>query len=484
MSHDQNRASEIAHPLSLLFGLRLPVSRAPYIRWGLALALLKFGIDTAVVYACTGKTWSPLGYLVPSLVLRADAIGHAPEAMQVVLPLLALPFLWVGLSMSVRRAADAGLSPWWGTLFLVPLVNYFIIADLCLVRSRPGGWRPASLSPSAPGSAPPTAGASIPPGSRAALASVFASVTVGVAMTWLCIYGLGTYGLALFFVTPFAMGASSAAIYNREHTRTIGSTLIIAIGGVLLTGCALMLFGIEGIVCLAMAMPIAIMIAIFGALVGRAVVTGDPEGRLGTSAFMLMVAPSFAFAESRLAVPTPREVTTAIEIDAPPEAVWPHVLGFTDLDEPPDWIFRLGIAYPKRARITGSGVGAVRHCEFSTGSFVEPITDWSPPRRLAFDVVAQPPSMTEWSPYGAIRAPHLQGYMSSTGGAFALVGLPGGRTRLEGTTHYTLAIYPELYWAPYAEALVHAIHLRVLRHIKKLSESSDAPGARSIPRPT
>jgi uncharacterized membrane protein YhaH (DUF805 family) len=464
MNRDENRASEIAQKLSLLFGLRLPVSRAPYIRWGLALALLKFGIDTAVVYAFTAKTWSPLGYLVPSLVLRATALGQAPEAMQLVLPLLALPFLWIGLSMSVRRAADAGLSPWWGTLFLVPLANYLIIAYLCLVPSRPGGWRPASH-----------ADAPIPPGSRTALASVFASVTIGVAMTWLCVYGLGSYGLALFFVTPFAMGASSAAVYNREHTRSVGSTLIIAIGGVLLTGSALLLFGIEGIVCLAMAMPIAILIATLGALVGRAVVTGDPEGRVGTSAFMLMVAPSFAFAESRLAVPTPREVTTAIEIDAPPEAVWPHVLGFTDLDEPPDWFFRLGIAYPKRARITGSGVGAVRHCEFSTGSFVEPITDWSPPRRLAFDVVAQPPSMTEWSPYGAIRSPHLQGYMSSTGGAFALVGLPGGRTRLEGTTHYTLAIYPELYWAPYAEALVHAIHLRVLRHIKKLSEASDGP---------
>jgi hypothetical protein len=140
------------------------------------------------------------------------------------------------------------------------------------------------------------------------------------------------------------------------------------------------------------------------------------------------------------------------------------------LPPPPEWFFRLGIAYPMRARIAGSGVGAVRHCEFSTGPFVEPITVWDPPHRLAFDVTSQPPSMTEMSPYRTINAPHLEGYMVSRGGEFRLTALPGGRTRIEGTTHYTLAFSPETYWASYAELLLHAIHGRVLSHIKSLSE--------------
>ena len=37
---------------------------------------------------------------------------------------------------------------------------------------------------------------------------------------------------------------------------------------------------------------------------------------------------------------------------------------------------RAGLAYPMRARIEGSGPGAVRYCEFSTGPFVEPIVTW------------------------------------------------------------------------------------------------------------
>ena len=74
--------------------------------------------------------------------------------------------------------------------------------------------------------------------------------------------------------------------------------------------------------------------------------------------------------------------------------------------------------------------------------------------------------MTEWSPYRHVRAPHVEGYMVSKGGEFRLVPLGPHRTRLEGTTHYTLAIYPELYWIPYAEGLLHGIHRRVLQHIK------------------
>jgi hypothetical protein len=160
-----------------------------------------------------------------------------------------------------------------------------------------------------------------------------------------------------------------------------------------------------------------------------------------------------------------------VEIDAPPDVVWQHTIGFSELPPPPEWFFRLGVAYPMRAKIEGDGVGAVRRCEFSTGAFVEPITVWEPGEKLAFDVVAQPPSMTELSPYKHVNAPHLEGYMVSRRGEFRLVALPNGRTRLEGSTFYTLALFPESYWAVWGEQLLHPIHRRVLDHIRNLSET-------------
>ena len=461
--------------IGLLVGLRARVPRRPYIAWGLGLAVVKFLIDTAIVYGFSHRTWSPLGYVVPSLALRREAVGEAPEAMHVLLVVLALPFLWIGLSMSVRRAADAGRSPWIGVGFLIPIVNYLTILYLCLQPTRDtGAWVPAVVgaarSTGSTGSGGPAASSvDLPSGVSSALLGVLASFVIGLAMLGLSVYGLGVYGQALFFATPFAMGATTAAVHNRRVTRRQGETVGLAVLAALLTGSTLLLFAIEGVFCLAMAMPIALIITVVGAVVGRAIATSGREPGMGAG-FMVALLPVFAAGEARLAAPELHDVTTTIEIAAPPDKVWPNVIGFSDLPEPPAWEYQLGIAYPMRARIDGEGVGAVRRCEFSTGAFVEPITVWDPPRRLAFDVTQQPPAMTEWSPYHDVKAPHVEGYMLSKGGEFRLVPLPGNRTRLEGTTHYTLAIYPELYWRVYAELLLHGIHTRVLEHIKALSE--------------
>ena len=65
----------------------------------------------------------------------------------------------------------------------------------------------------------------------------------------------------------------------------------------------------------------------------------------------------------------------------------------------------------------GQGVGAVRHCVFSTGPFVEPITAWDEPRRLEFAVTQNPPPMHEWSPYRDLTPRHLHGYLGRRGAA-------------------------------------------------------------------
>ncbi|MBC5811105.1 MAG: hypothetical protein GIW95_09710 [Candidatus Eremiobacteraeota bacterium] len=102
-------------------------------------------------------------------------------------------------------------------------------------------------------------------------------------------------------------------------------------------------------------------------------------------------------------------VQTAVVVDATPMSVWKNVMAFPPLAPPAEWYFRAGIAYPERARIVGSGTGAVRYCEFSTGSFIEPVTSWVPGTLLAFDVTHNPEPMREWSPYGPIETPHLNG---------------------------------------------------------------------------
>jgi hypothetical protein len=184
---------------------------------------------------------------------------------------------------------------------------------------------------------------------------------------------------------------------------------------------------------------------------------------------MALLAPLFVAAEPRAAPPV-HEVVTVVELAAPPEVVWRHVVSFPDLPPPTEVVFRIGVAAPTRARIVGTGVGATRFCDFTTGSFVEPITAWDENRLLAFDITRQAPPMTEWSPYRDVNPPHLDGYFRATHGEFRLTALPGGRTRLEGRTAYVVDMFPQRYWTLPAGRIVAAIHERVLRHIAALAE--------------
>ena len=194
------------------------------------------------------------------------------------------------------------------------------------------------------------------------------------------------------------------------------------------------------------------------------------------AAMSRQTAPSHAAKSSTPPVQTSVNVTTSLVslIDAPPSAVWDAVIAFPPLPPPSELVFRLGIAYPVRARLEGTGVGAVRFCEFSTGAFVEPITVWEPGRRLAFTVAEHPRPLTEWSPWREVVPPHLDHYFRSRRGEFRLVALPDGRTRLEGSTWYDLRIAPVAYWSLFADAIVHRIHGRVLEHVKVVAEGGRA----------
>jgi hypothetical protein len=218
-----------------------------------------------------------------------------------------------------------------------------------------------------------------------------------------------------------------------------------------------------------MAFPIAIVIGFMGGAVGRAIAlhtSASPAPAL----LVLCAMPLGAVLESRAPAPVEHRVVTERVIAAAPDVVWHSVVSFSELPPPREWLFRTGVAYPVRARIHGSGVGAIRHCEFSTGAFVEPITAWDAPRRLAFDVTEEPVPMQEWSPYRHVYATHLMHYFRSRRGEFLLTALPGGRTRLVGSTWYTLEVEPNAYWCLYADAIVHAIHGRVLDHVSSLAE--------------
>lgn len=444
---------------SLFLGVA-PLPRPAYLALLLGVSLVKVVTDVSIG-AALGVSLHPLQSFEP---LFAARIGHqaAPWPASLLVASLAttLAFLWLGVCLSGRRALDAGLTPWLGAGFLLPWVNGVLVALLLVLPTRAAA-RPRPGPPVAP----------VVPVARALAVGVGLVAATAAAMGVLAVLteNLHAYGEVLFLGLPFVLGTVAGFLYNLPRERTIGATLGM-IAMVLLFGFLLLLgFALEGVICLAMAYPIVGTIAGLGALVGRAMAKAAFAPGPSFVALVLLL-PVSGWLESRLESPAAREVRTAVEVDAPPEVVWGHVIRFSELPEPEGWLFRTGIAYPLRARLEGAGVGAVRYCEFTTGPFVEPITVWDAPRRLAFDVVEQPVAMEEWSFYAHVHPPHLDESFRSVRGEFRLTPLPGGRTRLEGRTWYELDLGPVAYWQLWSDAILHRIHQRVLNHVRREAE--------------
>ncbi|MBP7409140.1 MAG: hypothetical protein KA941_10315, partial [Flavobacteriales bacterium] len=344
--------------------------------------------------------------------------------------------LTIGLVLlSTRRANDAGWNTWLGLLMILPVVRLFVFTALAVV---PGAAHTNALD------LPRRAWLDrILPTSKlgSAIASIFFAVLLILPLGFLNVRMLEAYGLALFIGLPFVLGAVSAYLYNHHQARRWGQSIGIAMLTVSITLMAIFLFAMEGLLCIVMAAPIVYPIALAGSLVGHALSQRTPGGAPAMTLLVLLAPGLMAFESVHRAEEPLFPVVTSVHVSASPQAVWDELVAFSRMEEPDELLFRAGISYPVEARIEGTGVGACRYCWFNTGPFVEPITVWDEPRLLAFDVVDDPPPMTELSIYEHIDAPHVDGFFRSHNGQFRLVEQADGSTLLEGTTWYTHAIW-------------------------------------------
>ena len=304
------------------------------------------------------------------------------------------------------------------------------------------------------------------------IAAIILPPVAGTLVVYFGAVVLQEYGWVLFFAFPFVLGFTSTVIYS-DGSEPYWQCLLVGFLSIAVIGVLIMLTAIEGLICLAMSLPLAVPLIALGVLLAWSLRKEWRDSRIGVglSALLFLMMPLLmGFEASTRSEPTVHEVVTTVEVDAPIETVWRNVIEFPEIDGRPDGVLALGFAYPINAKIYGTGVGAIRHCNFNTGPFVEPITAWQEPNLLAFDVKEQPAPMTELSIYEDLHASHLS-YIRSQRGQFRLYE-KDGRTVVEGTTVYTHDIAPDIYWRLFSDEIIHRIHLRVLNHIKEVSERS------------
>ena len=204
--------------------------------------------------------------------------------------------------------------------------------------------------------------------------------TLAVAATLLCvallggvsIYANGDYGLTVFLLAPFVVGFLPNFILGFFKPLTFRRSTILGVQTLLLALVCLLLFALEGILCIVMASPLLAFSTFLGstAAFGIHKLLNKPHPANGLALLLLSAAACISFDEAQ-ETPHIFPVRTSVKVQAPIQQVWKNVVTFSRIPAPDGWFFKTGIAYPIDATIEGKGKGAVRYCNFTTGSFVE-----------------------------------------------------------------------------------------------------------------
>ncbi|HXC55785.1 MAG TPA: hypothetical protein VNU97_10855 [Rhizomicrobium sp.] len=432
------------------------IGRLAYALISAAIVALPYGI-VWLAFAALHKP-EPSGWRFWTVPLFA--LGEIGPLPMPVLPLAFLALLlayWTLAALAFRRAADAQADGWIATLVVAPGFQVAAILYLSFLPPRP---QPATA-------ATPEGGMEWHSAAQGVLTGM-ALTLFGVAVSTLV---FGSYGFGIFVLTPFVIGVATAFLANRVRDIGWRRTHQLTLLALSLGGTALVLVALEGVVCIVLAAPLAYGTALVGALLGRA--AAQRPGRRGRStltAFVLL--PAMFASEQAFPVTTTFATDESIDIAAPPDAVWQSLIHMDRIDIPPSLPFRLGVAYPLRGEIAGSGVGAIRTGVFSTGIALERVTEWRTDRVLAFVVLSDPPAMHEMSPYAHVNAPHVLGYFRTVSTRFEIVPLTGGRSRLVEHTGHALRLDPILYWLPLARWIIHQNNARVLASVRQHAEQA------------
>src|SRR5262249_16219409 len=122
---------------SNLFRWTGTVNRLPYFLAGLTLLVVKFGLDWLVARLVFERDWTLSNYLAaPANTIRALMVTGPARVFFAPLLVLALPFIWIGVALTVQRLRAARLPPGLVVFFFVPVVNLFFFVILSLLPTQ------------------------------------------------------------------------------------------------------------------------------------------------------------------------------------------------------------------------------------------------------------------------------------------------------------------------------------------------------------
>lgn len=282
-------------------------------------------------------------------------------------------------------------------------------------------------------------------------------------------------GIGALLVFPFSLGALTT-LAGVTPFRAWGCLLLPV--GLLALSAVLVRIGAEGLICVAMVLPLWIAAALGGGAITLAMRKFGEKDGVGQNLLSVSwaVLPFALIAADRAAPPQwqVEEVTRTIAIDAPPQAVWPLLLSMPHIRPHEgratfthDW---LSIPRPSGAQLIHRSGKPVRVARWGDAiRFEEKIDVIEPERTLAWKFAFPDPSLQQHtdrhiSPQGPVL--HIDR------GRYTLVALPGGRSKLTLAVTYSQRSRMGWYMAIWGERVLGDVADNVLQIIADRAQPS------------
>jgi hypothetical protein len=211
-----------------LFSWKGKVDRRSYAFVGVSLFFVKWNLDRLIADTFIQNDnlfLLPLAYLIPTK--GWNEFFHDDKSTILAMSGLALPFIYIGIILTIKRLRAMDWPLWLAVLFFAPFVNLLFFLLLTLLRERDVGSGKTSEK-----SSQSWLDQIIPHGNFncAALASGFSAMcAVGIIMLTLEFSFFEHYGWGFFVGLPFAMGLVAAVTYGHHQERSLGGSLCVAV---------------------------------------------------------------------------------------------------------------------------------------------------------------------------------------------------------------------------------------------------------------
>lgn len=194
---------------------------------------------------------------------------------------------------------------------------------------------------------------------------------------------------SFLFLVPLALGGLTISVSPSTEKPSIWYAIFMPWISCTAFMVVLLLFQLEFMVCVILALPAFLFISSVGGIVVWSM-------KWSKSAVLIFLIAPYTAAPLELQIETrPLAVTTytQIHIEATAEEVWAQIASvplITEAEHEWNFFHAIGLPRPVSAELIGEGVGAQRDARFEDGLvFAETITAWQPNELIAFTIEAQ-----------------------------------------------------------------------------------------------